>query len=428
MSLAASHVRMLWADNSNLTRCRVVPAHRFLLPNFKVGLTSAIQSFPFLHDVPIDAPVGLVEMGPDRTSVVEHLPWAPDSAVCFGDMTMSGLPWDICPRTFLRKQETLLRESFDLTLSLGFEIEFVLLDPKSGAPVDKTLYCEARSLDGSNAGWGTLKQIIMALEEMGIPIWQYHSESAPGQFEVAIGPFTESVVLAADALVLARQAIYAIAAKYGYQATMIAKPFPNEAGSACHFHLGLHHRGSPLSLFAESQDLATFFLAGVLDQIPALCMITAPTTLSYERLVPGCWAGAYHCYGFENKEAPLRLIAAAPSLSQVERFELKMIDGACNPYLALGCILAAGMEGLKKCLGLPPPTQVDPQSLPEEERPARLPSSLKDAITLFEGNELWNRALGAPYVSLLAKLRSIELEHCETLGPALTLDLLKQRY
>ena len=420
------HVRIAWADSANIVRCRIVSCARFNEPNFKVPLTNSIQSFPFLYDVPYDTPVGEVYLKPDSSSFVQSLPWAPDSSLCFGYMEKHNQAWTHCPRTFLRLQEAALIKEHGLKVTVGFEIEFVLL--KDDAPVDTTLYCEMKSLDASDAGWTTLKLIIEALETLGIPIWQYHSESAHGQFEISIGPFSQGLVLAADALVLARETIYAVSATRGYQATLVPKPFPDQAGSASHVHLGLQTTRSNANLFSQDTAKATQFVGGILKALPALCMISLPTVNSYARLQPQCWAGAYQCFGYENREAPIRLICKEAVMKSVERFEVKAMDGTANPYLTLGCLIAAGASGVSLGMELGEPVQQDPSTLPVDKRPRRLPLTLEEAIEAFGECALWEDVFDRTHRELLIKIRQAEWTHCQGKSPETVLALLKTRY
>ena len=107
------------------------------------------------------------------------------------------------------------------------------------------------------------------------------------------------------------------------------------------------------------------FVAGMLQHLPALTAVGVPSALSYQRLQPGHWAGAYACWGNENREAALRLEGAGgPAAAQSANVEWKSVDGAANPYLAAGVLIAAGLDGLARSLELPPAVQDDPDPGP----------------------------------------------------------------
>jgi glutamine synthetase len=141
------------------------------------------------------------------------------------------------------------------------------------------------------------------------------------------------------------------------------------------------------------------FLAGVLEHLPALTALGAPTLLSYLRLAPSRWAGVYTCWGNDNREAALRLESTGgPQAARSANVEWKSVDGAANPYLVLGGVVAAGLDGIDRGLRLPPPVSVDPVELTDAESAAagvrRLPESLSAAAEAFAGSSMLRAALG----------------------------------
>lgn len=446
-----AHVATLWADNTNLVRCRVVPRTRLEQAgeNFHVNLTNAIQSMPVMYDVAFESPVGQVQLYPEPTAFYDISSWMESTTACFGDMkTMGNKPWAHCPRSFLRQQEALLKDKFGVTGSIGFELEFQLLQ-QTKEPVDSTLYCETRAFR-TGKSWAVVKHIVECLQnDLGIPVLQYHPESASGQFEISIGTFvvaTEasplrygddsvqvpSLVDAVDRLVLARQCIAGIAAQYDLQATFVPKLSTHEAGNAAHMHLGLREAGEQIkNVFASRPEIAEGFLAGLLQELPSMAMVLAPSFNSYARLQPKCWAGAYHCYGYENREAPIRLISdlTDSTLSSVDHFELKTLDATANPYLAVGAVLSAGILGIEKGLKLPAPLNVDPATLPQQDQPRLLPRSLSEAIDRFKGGGgMWKTIYSESYWDLLLKLRQAENDYYGSLEPQNALAQLVQRF
>lgn len=444
------HAAAVWADNSNITRTRIVPTHRLVADaNFQVTLTNAVQGRAAMGDAPFESPVGEVYLVPEPTRTLYPIGrWMEDCGAFFGDMRLDNGDgeWTHCPRSFLGRQLKRLREEFQLAPTVGFELEFQLVDPKTLSPIDSALYCSMKAFHDGRA-WRVLKQIVECLEDdLGIPVHQYHAESAHGQLEISIGTFgldanttdtnTDAIVRAVDKLVLTRQTIYATAAQAGLQATFVPKLRIGQAGNAAHMHIGLLDLSAPTprsNLFKTNSSRATSFLAGILDALPSMCMLLAPTVNSYDRLQPKCWAGAYQCYGYENREAPLRLVGpttARTDFSLANHFEVKTMDGTANPHLTLGSILVAGMNGMENKLVLPPACGVDPASLEESERPGRLPQSLDEAIVSFKsrGEDLWRHVLSPSYANLLVTLRSAELAHYEHLTREEMVKQLVQRY
>lgn len=144
---------------------------------------------------------------------------------------------------------------------------------------------------------------------------------------------------------------------------------------------------------------AEAFTAGVLASMPALTAITAPSVASYQRLQPHRWSGPWACWGRENREAALRFVTGmVGSRAEAANLELKAMDSAANPYLALGAVVAAGIDGLERELTLPEPVVDDPASIPAARRRAmgikRLPSSLGAAIRELERSNMVREAMG----------------------------------
>uniref|UniRef100_K3WJ80 GS catalytic domain-containing protein n=1 Tax=Globisporangium ultimum (strain ATCC 200006 / CBS 805.95 / DAOM BR144) TaxID=431595 RepID=K3WJ80_GLOUD len=443
----AEHAALLWVDNSNVTRCRVMPMTRFAQSR-GVHLTNAVQSMPSMYDAALDSPAGDIVMGPDNlTSPLTYdiSAWLPGAVACFGDMKKHGKVWDSCSRSFLRRQELHLRTQFHMRATVGFELEFQLLKSENSAnvPVDQTLYCEVKALQGG-VSWRVLQEIVACLQkDLGINVLQYHPESASGQFEISIGhePLDAkskdlSLVDAVDQLVLARQTVRGIAAKHGLHATFVPKLREMEAGSGAHIHLGLRDiQDECKNAFQTRPEDARAFVAGVLEELPGMMLLLAPSINSYERLRPSCWAGAYACYGFENREAAIRLIGGVGDdgeceFARADHFEIKATDATANPYVAVGALLAAGMRGMKDKCKLPEPIAQDPATLPEADRPALLPQSLSETINAFQMRApgFWEHVLSESYCSLLHRLRAAENEHYGAMTREEMVQALVNRY
>ncbi|KAJ3268250.1 hypothetical protein HDV01_003224 [Terramyces sp. JEL0728] len=413
------HVQLIWSDISNITRTRVVTKKRYddMVAEKGLSLTSGILSFPLMYDMLIeDSPAGEVTLLPDR-STLKRLPWQPDTAIVLADFitTKTQELWERYPRTFLKKQVKELG-SYGASVTLGFELEFCVSE--KGQPLDTTVYAEVKAFRGK--GWKVVSTIVENLEELGIPVWQYHPESAHGQIEIAIGPFVNDPVGAADSLVLARHTIYSICENLGFTATFVPKPFADQAGNSNHTHISVQTSDG------DSTQLTAQFSAGVLDHLAVLFPLIAPTPNSYDRILPQCWAGAFKFAGYENKEAPIRLIRN--NQSSVGRFEVKTPDGTANPYFIVGSFLASGIDGIKRKLVLPKEINVEPTSLPEEERPERLPATLEEAIDEFSSSEFLKLQLGDDLFNKVVAIRKYEDNHFKAFTIEETKEFLKQRY
>ena len=141
--------------------------------------------------------------------------------------------------------------------------------------------------------------------------------------------------------------------RHGLVASLAPKPWPDGAGNGCHIHFSLwegeRNRFHDASRADSLSDEARSFIAGVLEHLPGLCGLTAPSFNSYRRIVPHYWAGAFTCWGHDNREAPVRVPSVFRGSEEAStNVELKSADASCNPYLAVGGLIAAGLDGLER--------------------------------------------------------------------------------
>ena len=147
------------------------------------------------------------------------------------------------------------------------------------------------------------------------------------------------------------------------------------------------------------------------------------------RLVPGHWSGAYVCWGNENREASLRLEGAGGlGAGRSANVEWKSVDGAANPYLALGALIAAGLDGLERGLELPPPVHEDPAALADSRRPARLPETLTEAAEALAGSAVLRDAMGEYLHSRVVAVRRAEAERAEGLDETALVSRYRWRF
>ncbi|KXZ44742.1 hypothetical protein GPECTOR_63g67 [Gonium pectorale] len=467
---------------------------------------------PAFADIPAPGS-GLSAVGEARLVPVEStrvaLPWCPGHQLAIAEFRAPGHdgPWECCPRSALRNTLRLLLDNFGLELKVGFEVEFLLLEraepgheatreggslDRSGwRPVDRSLYSQSSALDRHAE---VLDEMVGSLEAMGIGVVQWHAESAPGQFEIALQ--YGDALTAADQLLLAKEAIVGVAGRRDLAVSFLPKPRAGAAGNGCHAHFSLWKDGKPhmavpsptgtsfsaagdsiiaaatlataaytytsgqSSSFSSSfsgphppivdphhvpaaassaaADQGGFgprlvpapamlcFLAGVLAAMEVLLPFTAPCPNSYERLQPGGWAGAHVAWGYNNREAPLRVTAPGPGRLGDMHIEFKAIDGSANPYIALSAITVAGMLGIFANLSPPEPCQVPPDEL-QPEAAARLgvkplPGSLAEALARIRKAEPFRaamaEAIGAPLLQAHLAVRAAEADHAERDTPA----------
>ena len=409
-------VRFLWCGNDGTVRAKASGRHgleRRLESG--IGLTVAMQAMNGLDQLqPVAGmgPVGEIRLVPD-VDTFRVLPYAPHAGALLTDhVGLDGEPAPVCQRSFLKRMEGRLGER-ELALRASFENEFSLATVIDGAyvPVDSAL---CFSTIGMTASQDYADELAAALEAQEIPLEQYYAELGHGQQEISTGH--APALQAADEQLLVRETIRGVAARHGLVASLAPKPWPENAGNGGHVHFSLWE-GERNRFFDGTRpdglsDAARSFIAGVLAHLPGLCGLAAPSFNSYGRIVPQYWAGAFVCWGYDNREAPVRVASAFRGAEEAStNAELKACDATCNPYLALGGLIAAGLDGLERGLEPPEPVDVDPATLPEDERERRgivpLPSTQEEALDALAADELLTSALGPTLTeSYLAVRRS----------------------
>jgi glutamine synthetase len=398
-------VRFLWVGNDGTVRAKASSTHGLEgRISSGIGLTVAMQAMNSLDQLqPVEGmgPVGEIRLVPDPETF-RVVPYAPHTGVMLVDQVqLDGKPAPVCQRTFLKRMEQRLAER-GARLEAAFENEFSLATQVDGqfVPIDSGLCFSTIS---ATAAQDYLDELAAALEAQGIVLEQYYSELGHGQHEISTGhgPALE----ASDLQVLVRETIRGVAARHGLVASLAPKPWPENAGNGGHIHFSLwdaetetnrfHDQSSPDRLSAE----ALSFIAGVLEHLPGLCGLTAPSFNSYHRILPQYWAGAFVCWGHDNREAPLRVPSVFWGMEEAStNVELKAADASSNPYLAVGGLIAAGLDGLERSLEPPEPVEVDPATIDEQERAARgivrLPSTQEEALNALEADEVLTDALG----------------------------------
>jgi glutamine synthetase len=394
-------VRFIWCGNDGTVRAKA-SARRGLEGRLEsgIGLTVAMQAMNGLDQLqPVDGmgPVGEIRLVPDLDTF-RVLPYAPNTGgVLVDHMTLDGEPAPQCPRSFLKR---IAERLGDARLEVAFENEFSLAVPTNGGfePIDSSL---CFSTIGATASQDYVDALADALERQGIGLEQYYAELGHGQQEISIAH--APALQAADEQVLVRETIRAVASQHGLVASLAPKPWPAGAGNGGHIHFSLwegdrnrFHDGSRDDRLSGE---ARSFVAGVLEHLPGLCGLTAPSFNSYHRIVPHYWAGAFTCWGHDNREAPLRVPSVFRGMEESStNVELKAADASANPYLAIGGLIAAGLDGLERGLEPPEPVEVDPATIAEDERERRgilpLPATQEEALDALEADEVLTGALG----------------------------------
>lgn len=461
------YVRLCWIDFTGMVRCRIVHKSRYdrmvrSPPESLLSLPACVMGLGHHDELsPGFGPVGDLYLQPDKISY-RPLTYEPEHAMVMCSLlrkreqdyfSENGVdqatftPYPLCPRFIL--SSTLQSGVVDCGISylVGFEIEVVLLesiDPL--VPVDGGLRNHAwsthSSLRSGSKGLAFIQRAVEHLEEAGIGVEQWHAESAPGQYELALAP--HAAFQSIDQLIYAKELIYSVANQMGLKATFSPKPFPNSCGTGAHMHISLHRRNKvspqsppgsldhdsvispclrPVNTSPALNVIESNWLAGVLLHLPAINAFTQPSTFSYERVGEGTWSGGiWSCWGTANKEAPIRLCTSSATSSLTEKhFELKTADFTSNIYLTLSVVLTAGLLGIQTPLDLVQnDCRVDPAKLTAQEREAHkittsLPRTLDEALSALEKDTTLGKALGQVFVRAYTTTKRAEAERYKAL-------------
>lgn len=432
-------VRVLWCDNASVIRAKAFHIG-FLEEHQQQGVSISIaqQAIPVMYDAVAPGsglgPVGEAWLVPDW-STLKVLPYAPSHARVMGDMVKDGNLWSLCPRGFLKRTIAQANEQ-GLEVMAAFENEFYLL--KAGTdgfqPADHTVFASTLAMDLNQL---VINDMAEALLAQSIPIERYYPESGPGQHELSMR-YTHALE-AADWQIAFRETIHGVALRHNLRASFLPKIFADRAGSGCHLHLSLWQNGqnimpgnvTPDHGNTELSKIGRAFVAGILQHLPALMALTTPSTNSYRRLQPHFWSGAFRCWGIDNREAAVR-VPSNSSLPSPTHIELKTVDATANPYLALGAVIAAGLDGIQQGLDPGEPISFDPGHLPESERQQRhierLPQTLGEAIEHLNQDQILLTALGSDLAQAFLAVRRAEWEYFKDFALEEEAKLLLERY
>ncbi|MBV8263461.1 MAG: type I glutamate--ammonia ligase [Candidatus Eremiobacteraeota bacterium] len=328
-----------------------------------------------------------------------------------------GSTFEGCTRSTLRRMvEEAARDGF--VPEAGAELEFFLFEQStdgraSTATSDRGSYFDLSPIDRGDAA---RCDVALALEDMGIRVEATHHEVSRGQHEIDLCPI--GALALADAISTARVVVKTIAARHGLHATFMPKPFVNQDGSGLHVSQRLlHDERNVLSdpagdNAAGLSEAGLAYVGGLLAHASGFTAVTNPTINSYKRLVPGYDAPSYILWSQRAKSALVRVPAAAGGEA---RIELRSPDPSCNPYLALACIITAGLDGIRRKLVPGDPIDINVAELTDDERAAmgveQLPLSLYDAVQALDKDHVMRAAIGDHSYH---RLREAQLAEWET--------------
>lgn len=349
---------------------------------------------------------------PDPESLIQ-LPWRPNVGWLAADLFMDGKEVEHAPRNTLKR---VAKAALDrgYRLKHGVECEYFLITQDGAAPSDpadiqpKPCYDVAALM----RRYDVISEICDAMQTLGWGPYQNDHEDANGQFEMNWE--YDDTLLTADRHAFFKYMVKSIAEKHGLRATFMPKPFENLTGNGYHAHISVWSPDGATNLFHDDNGelgisaLGYNFLGGLMAHAEALCAIANPTVNSYKRLnAPvtasgATWSPNTVTYGGNNRTHMVRI-------PDDGRFEVRLADGAANPYLLPAAILAAGLDGIETKAD--PGKRLDINMYTEGhtvEDAKKLPLNLLDALRALQANRTLTDGLGAETVAAFAKLKMNE--------------------
>ena len=407
-------VSLVTCDLAGLVRGRSVPLsdldRRLAIG---VGWVPANQSISAFGDLAEPNPWGAagdVRLLPDATTRVRLDRWpgiAPLHLVLCDIAEVDGSDWDACGRTFLRHSLDRLHRHAGVRVHAAFEHEFVLESPGPAAA--------AFSLEAQRMAEPFGSQVMAALREADVEPESFLPEYGARQFEIPVAP--AGGVAAADRSVVMKEVVREVARRLDRRASFAPLHDAEGVGTGVHIHLGLvDDAGRPAGYDADRPGglslLAGRFAAGVLRHLPAVLALTAPSPHSFARLVPHRWSAAAAVLGAQNREATLRICPVVPlggmtAPAQVH-LEFRAADATASPYLALGALVCAGLEGIREQLEPPPVVEAGAPLEPDPLRSA-LPRSLGEALDALESDARARTWLSPRLLETYLGLKRLEL-------------------
>jgi glutamine synthetase len=415
-------VVLAYVDTAGIGRVKTVPTAKLPAATaWGVGMSPVFDTFladdSIVTTDVLGSPDGDLRLYPDLDHLVAlsgqpGWAWAPVDRV-----TQEGERHPGCSRTFLRRVVADAERRHGLTFKAAVEIEWSVgrgtapegeFEPAVSGPA----YGAVRQVELSDCA----ADLLAALAAQGVDVEQFHPEYAAGQFEVSVD--AADPVAAADRSVLVRQTVRAVAQRHGLRVSFAPAGLARGVGNGGHVHLSAWRNGTNLHSGGECRygmtAEAESFAAGLLAHLPALTAVTAPSPASYLRLKPSQWAGVFTAWGRETREAAVRVVTGTRGLrDRAANLEVKPVDLAANPYLALGCLIAAGLDGTVSSASLPEEIIGDPARFGAAEAAARgvrrLPASLAEAVAEFRGDEVVRAALGPVLADAVVAVRQGEI-------------------
>lgn len=408
-------VRLLYPDLHGIARGKDVPAREFdHVVEKGLCFCAAVMGTDLRHTPVVGGEEGYPDLvaRPDLSTLIT-LPWEPGVASCLADLEAAEGGSAICdPRGALRRASQVLAE-LGYEPIVGPELEFFLVvrDPEAENGISRhvdnlsMVYTVGPQADPG----GIVRKMTEDLAELGLDVFAVNHEFMNSQYEINLRH--SDALSAADRAFRLKSAVKDIAAQHGLTATFMGKPFNDQGGSGTHLHLSLNRDGSNAFDQPDGEHgtapVMGAFIAGVLRHAPALMAFLNPTINAYRRIQPDSLAPTHVNWAWDNRAAFIRI---PPERGAATRVEIRVGDGAANPYLAIAATLLAGAEGVREQLSPPTPVSGDAYRADPEVIGEELPKTLEAALDALQDDQLLRQGLGEEIVGTFLAMKRFEIE------------------
>lgn len=380
--------------------------------------------------------IGDLRLMPDASSLsqVTANEGEPPTTMVMADLVNpDGSPWASCPRSFLKQAIADLHAETGLHVVSSFEHEFMLRG------IDETLVDTPFSLQSYLEQEPMGSRVMAALGDAGLDPEMWLPEYGRNQWEVTLKP--ADALAAADRALYLREIVRNVVRTLGKTATF--SPIVEEAGggNGVHVHVSLKNDDGEFVTYdpqkpGKVSTIAGSFAAGILEHAAAIQVLAASSVISYERLTPGRWAVGGVFLGENNREALLRIcpLFATPGADHSKQFNLeyRAADATSNPWLVLGALIRAGLDGIRRNLPTPPVIFGEVSELSAAELEAagigRTPVDLAEALDLFEASETVRGWFSPELVDTLIAIKRSEISYVEKLAAGEAYDVYAEAY
>ena len=388
-----------------------------------VGLAASnimMSAFGPIYDTPYGT-AGDLMLIPDTSTYVEvEFEGSTSERFYLGDILMlSGQYWQCCPRHFLRRALEALAQEAGLGMVAAFEQEFVYtgVEDRPGATY---------SLDAWRRQGSFGERLMGAIRSAGLMPDSFLPEYGPRQYEMTIA--AARGLRAADEAVIAREMARAVAQRLGHRAIFAPILDPDGIGNGTHIHFSLRDAADQPILYDANRPMRISargepFIAGILDHLPLLTAITAPSAASYYRLQPNRWAPTWANIGLQDRGASVRVCPVFDQpVAHNFNIEYRVADATASPYLALGALIWAGLDGIKRNLTLPAESEKGFGEMSDAERRETgakpLPRLLDESLALLADSATAREWFGDEFFDVYLRFKRAELRAVEGLTPA----------